>query len=105
MSESREGIAEYLTGLARQVIEHGVDYEKLAAGEAARTDPWRWYCRLCGATGAVDDGRGARERRDEEAAGHLSGTPCGQHEIRGRTESGRLLHVWTYPRSAVTPWN
>jgi len=103
--DSRDGIAEYLTRLAMQIIERGVDYEKLAAEEAARTDPWRWYCRLCGVQGAVADGPGARERRDEEAAGHLSGTPCGRYEIEARSESGRLLHVWSYPRSAVTQWN
>ena len=100
----RERLTPYLEALV-DILSRPVDYEKLAAEEAARTDPWRWYCRLCGAGGAVDDGPGARERRDEDAAGHLFATPCGRHEIAGRAESGRLLHVWTYPQSAVTPWN
>ena len=63
---------------------------------AERTDPWVWYCRLCGAKGAVDDGPGAREQRDLEAAEHLRTAPCGRHGVIRREESGRLLHVWTY---------
>ena len=76
-----------------------------AAREAARTDPWRWYCRLCGAGGAVNDGAGAREYRDKAAQEHLSETRCGRFEVPAREESGRLLHVWTYPKSAVARWN
>jgi hypothetical protein len=76
-----------------------------AAREAARTDPWRWYCRLCGARGAVDDGPGARDARDQAAYAHLRETRCGRFEVTGREESGRLRHVWTYPLSAVTRWN
>lgn len=78
---------------------------QIAAREAARTDPWRWYCRLCGAQGAFDHGPGARELRDKAAEEHLTGTRCGRFEVPAREESGRLLHVWTYPRSAVAQWN
>lgn len=95
----------YLEGLAQRIMERGVDWEKLAAEEAARTDPWRWYCRLCGAKGAVDHGPGAREQRDRDAEDHLRETPCGRHTIPARAESGRLLHVWTYGQPAVAPWN
>jgi hypothetical protein len=96
---------EKLAEIAQQVIEQGVDYEKLAEEEAARTDPWRWYCRLCGAEGAVSDGLGAREYRDKAAEEHLRETRCGRFEVPAREESGRLLHVWTYPRTAVAQWN
>jgi hypothetical protein len=78
---------------------------EIAAREAARTDPWRWYCRTCGAEGAVNDGTGAREYRDKAAEEHLRETRCGRREVTAREESGRLLHVWTYPRSAVAQWN
>lgn len=85
----------------RKIVEQPADLEKLAAREAARTDPWRWYCRLCGATGEDPD----RGGRDWEAGEHLRITRCGRYEITGSAEAGRLLHVWTYPRSAVTRWN
>lgn len=100
----RERITPYLEALARRVLETIADpefYVRLAAEEAARTDPWRWYCRLCGATGEDPD----RGGRDWEAGEHLRTTACGRHEIAGCRESGRLLHVWTYPRPAVTQWN
>jgi hypothetical protein len=74
---------------------------ELAAREAARTDPWRWYCRECGATGEDQD-PGAR---DWEAGEHLRTTRCGRNEVVGMDWFGRTLHVWTYPRSAVTRWN
>jgi len=89
---------EQLAEIAQQIIE-------LAEEEAARTDPWRWYCRLCGAEGSVDHGPAAREARDEAAEEHLRETPCGRREVTAREESGRLLHVWTYPRSAAARWN
>lgn len=105
MSEEREHVADYLANLAQQIIERGVDQDKLAAHEAARTDPWRWYCRLCGPKGAVDNGPGARESRDKAAEEHLRDTPCGRHAVTGWSESGRLLHVWTYPKSETARWN
>ena len=100
-------LRERLAAIVDDVLSRPVDYEKLAAEEAARTDPWRWYCRLCGTAGAVDHGPGARERRDEAAEKHLRETPCGRHAIPGRAESGRLLHVWSYPdpRSVAAPYN
>ncbi len=62
-----------------------------------RTDPWRWYCRICGA-----EGEAAEEAvRDLDAAAHLEDTPCGRHAVTGWVTSGRLLHVWSYPASAV----
>jgi hypothetical protein len=101
VSEERDRIVARL----REIALNPPTPAEIAAREAARTDPWRWYCRTCGARGAVDDGPGARELRDREAGEHLCETDCGRHEIAGREESGRLLHVWTYPRSAVTRWN
>lgn len=62
-----------------------------------RTDPWRWYCRLCGAEGDA----AAPDTRDQAAREHLKQAPCGRHELTGWAIAGRLLHVWTYPRSAV----
>lgn len=97
MSEERDRIVARLREIALNP-----DYPaQKAAREAARTDPWRWYCRICGATGEDPDPGG----RDREAGEHLRTTSCGAHEITGHEESGRLLHVWTYPRSAVTQWN
>ena len=78
-----------------------VNQERLAAREAERTDPWRWYCRLCGAKGEAT----LAAARDDAAADHLRTTPCGRHEIHKTEESGRLLHVWSYPREAVSRFN
>ena len=91
-----------------EIVSRPIDYEALAAEEAARTDPWRWYCRLCGATGSVDHSgdRGTDEMaRDVAGMTHLTETRCGRHDVRGWEKSGRLLHVWTYPRSAVAHYN
>ena len=68
---------------------------------AERTDPWRWYCRLCGAKGEA----ATSEDRDSEAAAHMRDTPCGRHEIHRAETAGRLLHVWSYPRSAAAHLN
>jgi hypothetical protein len=103
--QPREDVTGYLADLAQRIMERGIDWEKLAAQEAARTGPWGWYCRLCGATGAVDDGTGARDARDKDARAHLAEMPCGRYEITGWAEAGRLLHVWSYPRSAVAQWS
>jgi hypothetical protein len=75
--------------------------EKLAAEEAARADPWCWYCRLCGARGSEP----GREARDTAARAHLGETPCGRHAVTGWAEAGHLLHVWTWPRSAAAQHN
>lgn len=83
---------ERLAAIVDDILSRPVDYEKLAAEEAARTDPWRWYCRLCGAKGEEPDS----DARDREASGHLASTACGRHAVTGRAEAGRLLHVWTY---------
>jgi hypothetical protein len=65
---------------------------RLAAYEAARTDPWRWYCRLCGAEGQAD----TEADRDLVAFGHVDACPDGCHATV-RTEShGRLRHVWSF---------
>ena len=67
--------------------------QRLAEHEAARTDPWKWYCRLCGATGEHAE----RVKCREEAMAHVaSDQPCGRGSQLGQAESGRLLHVWTY---------
>jgi hypothetical protein len=85
--------------IIRGIAERPVDYEK--PEEAARTDPWRWYCRLCGAEGEA----AASEDRDDEAASHLRDTRCGRHGIHRAETAGRLLHVWSYPRSAAARLN
>jgi hypothetical protein len=83
--------------IIREILGRPVDYIRLAAEQAARTDPWRWYCRLCGARGeAADPGT-----RDAAARAHLESEPCGRHDCTGWAEAGRLLHVWTYPRSVI----
>jgi len=87
------GEYEEVMDLIRRICENPPDPEKLAAAEAARTDPWRWYCRTCGERGEAPE----PGTRDEGAAAHLASTPCGRHAIPGRAEAGRLLHVWTYP--------
>jgi hypothetical protein len=66
-----------------------------------RTDSWRWYCRLCGAKGEA----AAIGGRDNAAAAHMRDTPCGRHEIHRAEAWGRLLHVWSYPRSAIACFN
>lgn len=73
--------------------------DELAAREAARTDPWRWYCRTCGAEGSVEDGEGAQGTRDKAAMAHLSEAHCGPDEIPGKVPR-RLLHVWSYSGTA-----
>ena len=80
-----------LDKLLRDIM-RGPDPAALAAREAARTDPWRWYCRLCGASGESD----GRAERDQAALAHLNSTPCGDHRFPGRAWAGRLLHVWSY---------
>jgi hypothetical protein len=90
---ARDERAARIKAIVEEILARPVDYEKLAAREAARTDPWRWYCRLCGATGAFDHGETAREQRDGDARAHLDETRCGRHGMTGWTESGRLLHV------------
>jgi hypothetical protein len=67
-------------------------WARLAAGEAVRTDSWKWYCRLCGATGEA----GERHERNVAATAHLNDTRCGRGTIRTSAEAGRLLHVWSY---------
>jgi hypothetical protein len=79
------------------------DYGKLAAEaeDAHRDDPWVWYCRACASKGTEPD----RDARDDAARTHLAETPCGRHAVTGWSEAGHLLHVWTYPLSAVARYN
>ena len=93
--------AEFASRVISELLFRPVDYAKLAAEEAARTDPWRWYCRICGAKGEAPES----SERDEAARAHLDETECGRHEVTGWTGSGRLLHVWTYPASAAAEFN
>lgn len=80
--------------IIREIADRPADPARRAAAEA---DPWRWYCRVCGDRGdAVDPGT-----RDRAAKAHLEQALCGRHEITGWETAGRLLHVWTYPASAV----
>jgi hypothetical protein len=67
--------------------------QKVAEAAAARTDPWRWYCRLCGAVGAD----ASRLVRNDQADAHLDTCrPGGRRPTVGTAEAGRLLHVWSY---------
>lgn len=86
-----------IAGQLRDIIEHGPDPAERAAREAARTDPWRWYCRICGATGEKPD----PVARDLEANEHLLTTRCGNGDVFAGEDSGRLLHVWSYPLAAL----
>lgn len=95
-AEMPDDLRARLEGIVQRVLSRPADLEALAAEEAARTDPWRWYCRLCGAGGEA----GREDERDAEAAMHLETTPCGRHDMTGTSRHGRLLHVWTYPLSA-----
>ena len=95
------GLRARLEAIVEQVLSRPVDLEALAAEEAARTDPWRWYCRLCGTKGEA----GREDERDAGAALHLETTPCGRHAMTGTARAGRLLHVWTYPPSAGAQMN
>lgn len=74
---------------------------ELDAKTAARADPWRWYCRLCGDKGEAP----TEHERDALGRAHLNETSCGRHEVTGWEKAGRLLHVWTFPASAVAPTN
>lgn len=90
-----------LVAILRDLAENPPDPAKLAAETAARTDPWRWYCRLCGGKGQAD----TEQERDALGRAHLAGTRCGRHEVTGWEKAGRLLHVWTFPASAVAQTN
>lgn len=71
--------------------------QRLAEHEAARTDPWVWYCRLCGAEGQDPD----RITSNGQAMSHIApGQPCGRGSQVGSDQAGRLLHVWTYSLAA-----
>jgi len=83
--------------IIRDIADRPIDPARLAAKEAARTDPWRWYCRHCGEKGEAAD----PATRDQAGKAHLEQAPCGRHEITGWVTAGRLLHVWTYPKSAI----
>lgn len=66
-----------------------------------RTDPWRWYCRTCGAKGANED----EGERDREARAHAA--QCQEWQVREALiietrASGRLLHVWGYLDGGAT---
>jgi hypothetical protein len=63
---------------------------KVEAAQAARTDQWRWYCRLCGEEGSDP----LRAARDGAARAHVEAAHGLAH--LGQAEAGRLLHVWSY---------
>lgn len=100
-ADTPDDLRAYLSGIVDRVLARPADLEALAAEEAARTDPWRWCCRLCGAEGEA----GREDERDAGAAMHLETTPCGRHATTGTSRHGRLLHVWTYPPSASAQMN
>lgn len=65
--------------------------------ETSRTDPFRWYCRLCGAQGEHEQ----MATRDRLAQQHLEQSDRGLGIRPGRAETGRVLQVWTYTPSNV----
>jgi hypothetical protein len=65
---------------------------RLAEYESNRTDPWRWYCRTCGAEGQAD----TEQERDQAGYAHLSVCPHGLRVNVGTESIGRLRHVWSY---------
>ena len=74
--------------VARQEHEHQV-----ALKEAERTDPWRYYCRLCG---HKDQNESRTELIDMAMAHIADGQPCGAGSIKMADQAGRLMHVWSY---------
>lgn len=61
--------------------------------DAVRTDPWIWYCRICGATGADGD----PEARDQAGLNHVNREcTCSDRPNLCQSEHGRLLHLWRY---------
>lgn len=65
---------------------------EIARRSAARTDPWRWYCRLCGQAGRSAD----RTVRNAEAYGHVGSDGPHAKPTVAADEAGRLLHVWCF---------
>jgi hypothetical protein len=64
--------------------------------EKNRTDPWSWYCRICGATGEHT----TRPGRDAQAMDHVVTMHWHSDDTWGQAEAGHLLHIWCYPRWA-----
>jgi hypothetical protein len=59
--------------------------------ERTRTDPWRWYCRICGTEGEDS------ERLVRDMGGVLHLQICGGGRPTWcREEYGRLSHIWSY---------
>lgn len=97
-----ETIAEWVAALIARLPEVQTPefQQRLAKRAAERTDPWRWYCRLCGAEGEHEDRVASREG----AYAHIAdGQRCGRGRFQGVSECGRLLHVWTYGGRKAAP--
>lgn len=77
--------------LRRQLAEARAD-GSVARAQAERTDPWRWYCRICGAKGADP----SRVVRNDQALDHAKECPPGGRPNIDTSETGRLLHVWSH---------
>jgi hypothetical protein len=92
MTDLTDEQMERLLKMAAEV--HTVEFQqRLAEREAARTDPWRWYCRLCGETGESQE----RVVVMADAHGHIDdGQPCGHGRVKAESIAGRLLHVWSW---------
>lgn len=73
-------------------VRQAEDAIRLAEHTAARTDPWCWYCRRCGAKGAEDD----EQSRDTAAFAHVDTCPLGRGVRVGTDAAGRLRHVWSF---------
>lgn len=96
---TREDIIRQLVAITQGDLN---EFRQAAEARArARPGPWPWYCRLCGATGEAP----TEEDRDAAGRAHLKQTRCGQHAVTGWATAGKLLHVWTYPASAIAGWN
>lgn len=92
MSEETERLVSRLIRMAAEVDTPEFQ-QRLAKRAAERTDPWRWYCRLCGEEGESD----SRVVSREAAYAHIAdGQVCGRGAVKDQAESGRLLHVWSW---------
>ena len=94
---SGKGLASRLLNILDEV--HTPEFQqRIAEREAQRTDPWRWYCRLCGAEGESDSRLVSREA----AYAHIAdGQPCGRGIHKADDGHGRLLHVWSWGRPPI----
>lgn len=90
----------YAAAVARRVCLERLSPLEAVAEQLERDDPWRWWCRHCGAGGARED----EMARDFDAADHVRAAhakPWSQQIVMA--SSGRLAHVWPLPADTTPP--